>query len=215
MLYLTISIVVGPDHLAAVLPASVGKHAKSGIKVGAIWGLGHGISAMLIGGIVCALKDKFGSYIFNHLEKFSQYSEYAVSLSLIAIGGLGLYENLREGSSHPDEMNSSDSLSKSTGSFDNRALFINGLLHGLSWDGATTLAPALAMPTLRSAIAYLLAYSIGTISVMSIASGVVGEASTRLGKLSKDPNLPKKMSTVSSAIAMLFGITYLLKIWMG
>lgn len=41
--------VSGPDHLAALLPRIMGQKWHNSMRIGAMWGLGHGFSAMAIG----------------------------------------------------------------------------------------------------------------------------------------------------------------------
>jgi len=47
----------GPDHLVSLLPRIMGQRWYKSIRVGAIWGMGHGISAMIIGGAAYGLKN--------------------------------------------------------------------------------------------------------------------------------------------------------------
>lgn len=46
----------GPDHLAAVLPRCIGKRWWVSSRVGALWAVGHGVSASIIGLIAFLLK---------------------------------------------------------------------------------------------------------------------------------------------------------------
>jgi hypothetical protein len=84
--------ITGPDHIAALLPSSVGQSAQSGLRIGAIWGLGHGISAMILGLAAFYLKGQIGGS-FSFLEKLSSFAELAVGLSLLLIGGMGARES--------------------------------------------------------------------------------------------------------------------------
>jgi hypothetical protein len=51
---------------------------------------------------------------------------------------------------YPMTMHSQEASSK--------AVFLNGLLHGFSWDGTPTLAPALAFPNWGSVLLFLVSY---------------------------------------------------------
>jgi hypothetical protein len=194
--------VTGPDHIAALLPSSVGQRWYTGMRIGAAWGLGHGFSATLLGSIAFLLKDKISSQ-FVFIEKLSSVAESAVGVSLLLIGALGIKEVVY------DKNNGEESTSSLASLKSNSAIFTNGILHGFSWDGAPSLAPALTLTSWRSAMVFLLSYCFGTMMAMSITAGAVGEGSIRLGEATKNPDLPKKMSIVSSAIAILIGIFWI------
>ena len=49
-----------------------------------------------------------------------------------------------------------------------------------------------------------------SMATMSFTAGMVGEGSIRLGQAINSPDLPKKMSFVSSLIAIIIGMYYLL-----
>jgi len=85
------------------------------------------------------------------------------------------------------------------------AVVLNGFLHGFSWDGTPSLAPALALPDLPSVLMFLLAYCGGTMLSMSAAAIIIGEGSLAVGEKLHRPDLPQKMSLVSSALAFAVG----------
>jgi hypothetical protein len=198
--------VTGPDHLAALLPPSVGKSGKKGLKVGAIWGLGHGISATALGMMGFLLKDRIAKFTstFKVFNKLSVVAESAVGLSLLAIGLLGVKENLEARNEISDVDGESGKSLKS-----NKAIFANGFLHGFSWDGAPSLAPAIAMATWRSVVCFLLSYCIGTVITMSLAAAAVGESSVRLGKAVDSPKFTNNLSLGSSGVAILVGVYWI------
>eukprot|EP00428_Durinskia_dybowskii_P063323 CAMPEP_0170373012 /NCGR_PEP_ID=MMETSP0117_2-20130122/9852_1 /TAXON_ID=400756 /ORGANISM="Durinskia baltica, Strain CSIRO CS-38" /LENGTH=317 /DNA_ID=CAMNT_0010627895 /DNA_START=75 /DNA_END=1028 /DNA_ORIENTATION=- len=210
----------GPDHLAALLPSSVGQSGLTGLKIGALWGIGHGVSATILGLSVYLVKGQFTER-FVVLEKLTSAAESIVGLSILFIGLMGVKESLEGDSSSNHSHNNSiatseasmlsgsdsgDGLTLVKGRRSYKAVFANGLLHGVSWDGAPSLAPAIAMTSMRGALSFLLAYSLGTIVTMSVAAGVVAELSMRAGKISNDPDLPRKLSLVSSMLAVLLGL---------
>lgn len=198
--------ITGPDHLAAVLPSSIGHRGWYGIKLGAIWGLGHGLSAATIGSIAFIIKGRFKSK-FGFIEKLSSFAESAVGFSLLAIGIIGLKENIEL-----FRADATDSLSSRPLKVVNVwSVFANGILHGFSWDGAPSIAPALAMATWKSASIFLMSYSLGTMVLMSLVAGIVSEGSMRLGKVFKTPALTLGMSLVSSVAAMLIGIYWIIQ----
>jgi hypothetical protein len=135
--------------------------------------------------------------------------ENAVGISLVLIGLLGVKESLESDHYHPDASLNEIQEKKS---MRNRAIFANGVLHGFSWDGAPSIAPALAISTWQAAVYFLLAYSLGTVLAMSISASAIGALSSKISKLgnfSKSPDFPKKISLYSSMLATVIGIYWI------
>ena len=199
---------LGPDHLAAIIPNSMGKSGWYGAQLGAVWGLGHGVSACILGFVAFFLKGKISGK-FHFLDKLSSVAEVAVGLSLVGIGLLGIKESNEIEEIHPTgESLQTNTAKKGSGL---AAIFANGLLHGFSWDGAPSLAPAIAMSSWRAATTFLGAYSLGTVVAMSVSAGLIGTLSSKLGELSNQPDLPKKLSIFSSMFAVVIGIYWIIQ----
>ena len=212
VLFLTIS---GPDHLAALLPRCCGQRWYRAGRIGALWGMGHGVSATIIGIFAFWLKNhmKNVSRLQGMFSYASSAAEIAVGLSLVVIGLLGI----REAREWEAEIEGVQPQSLSAAAADagiktapNRAVMFNGLLHGFSWDGAPSLAPALAVATWRGNIAFLMAYALGTMSAMAFTTTRIGEGTRRAGQVFNRPDIPQKLSFGSSVVAILIGI-----IWCG
>ena len=92
-----------------------------------------------------------------------------------------------------------------------RAVFLNGMLHGFSWDGAPSLAPALACTTWRGVLWFLVAYCSGTMLAMSATTAIIGEGTSRVSEALDAPDIPKKLSIVSSFIAIAIGALWMVK----
>lgn len=97
------------------------------------------------------------------------WTEGLVGVSLIAIGLLGLKESVFDyegpldvadggGGGAPQSVGAAGVAARGG----KRAIFLNGVLHGFSWDGAPSLAPALALSSWSSVLWFLLAYCSGT-----------------------------------------------------
>jgi len=226
--------IAGPDHLAALIPRCCGLPWYRAARVGAVWGLGHGLSATLVG--LSFFAAKRGIRLLPGMpgeggalaafRRFGDVMELAIGFSLIVIGLLGIKE-AREWEPPPQEppsdgVGTPQSLSaavapsyKTTNMAVNphpakRAVAFNGFLHGFSWDGAPSLAPAVAFATWRGSLAFLLSYALGTIAAMTFATTLIGEGTRRAaGKLDR-PDLPRVLSVASSFLALLVGV-----IWCG
>ena len=172
---------------------------------------------------------------FDLLHHAGSLMELAIGISLVVIGLLGIKE-AREWHAPPtpaeidesDESKNNDdvvrpmSLSSAAVVFDalgdpretkrirtpKRAVLLNGILHGFSWDGAPSLAPAVAISTFRGSLTFLLSYALGTVFAMAAATTVIGEGTRRAaGKLDR-PNLPRDLSVGSSALAIIVGVVW-------
>lgn len=164
----------GPDHLAAVAPLALseksagkaGRFRVEGLASGLQWGVGHTAGVLLIAALLLFLKEQLP------LDTISAYSERIVGLSLIAIGGWGLWgARVRrcggarvQGHSH------------------SRASFAIGTIHGLA--GSSHLfgvLPALAFSARVDSILYLGGFGIGAIAGMSAFATGMGLLSARPG----------------------------------
>lgn len=141
-------------------------------------------------------------------------TEVAVGSSLIVIGVMGIRE-AREWRVETVPHKSLSAASVQVVEEDNpkysaqkRAVLFNGLLHGFSWDGAPSLAPSLAVATWSGNLTFLSAYAAGTIGAMMIATSLVGEGTRRAGQMFKQPDIPKKLSFVSSSMAIFLGVIW-------
>ena len=213
----------GPDHLAALLPKCVGKKWYKAGRIGALWGMGHGVSATILGLTAFGLKNQVANMpqVKGMLIGASSAMEVAVGASLIFIGLLGIkearafkqeedeHEHEHEHEEEQTEGSSSSSSFKVTDESEKaqkRAVVFNGILHGFSWDGAPSLAPALAVATWRGSISFLLAYGLGTVGAMTIATTLIGESTRRAGEIFHTPDLPQKLGLASSFLAMAVGV---------
>jgi len=87
-----------------------------------------------------------------------------------------------------------------------KAVFLNGLLHGFSWDGTPTLAPALAFDSWLPVMTFLFSYGLGTVVSMSTATSLIGEGTVKVGQALDKPTFPKKLAQGSSVVAILIGL---------
>lgn len=208
--------IAGPDHLAALLPKCCGQRWFRAGRIGALWGMGHGVSATILGLTAFGLKNRISniSGIKGLLHGASSVMELAVGASLILIGLLGI----KEAREWEHELETATPQSLSAAAIDSstvrsttqtesqkRAVVINGILHGFSWDGAPSLAPALAVATWKGSISFLLAYAIGTMGAMTLATTLIGESTRRAGEIFDRPDIPQKLSFASSILALLVG----------
>jgi hypothetical protein len=89
-----------------------------------------------------------------------------------------------------------------------RAILLNGILHGFSWDGAPSLAPALALMTWSHTITFLSSYALGTTITMAFVTALIGEGTRQASQIFQRPDLPQKFSFASSILAISIGIVW-------
>ena len=216
----------GPDHLAAILPFILGHRWYRAAYFGAIWGLGHGLSASFLGILGFQVKDTFLGY--NILPQLTNLADYAVGVTLIIIGIMGVHEAQQlvscEGSKKSTISNDSSikvTENRRIKSFENgdieseensqlgqvsgqgylssiaisMAIFANGCLLGMSWDGLPSLAPALALYSWEHLFAFLAAYCLGTVLTIATAAGCVGESTRWLSTITS-VDLPRRLALI-------------------
>ena len=209
--------VTGPDHLAALLPRCCGQRWYKAGRVGALWGMGHGVSATLLGVVAFFFKNtmhsRMGGGGSKVLTSLGQMTELAVGLSLLLIGAMGLKEarEWKEEIASPPPQSLSAAAASDPGALktaQKRAVIFNGILHGFSWDGAPSLAPAIAVATWSGNLAFLSAYALGTMSTMAIVTTLIGEGTRQAGQVFQRPDIPQKLSFFSSILAMGIGVLW-------
>lgn len=183
--------------------------------------MGHGLSASILGVLAFGLKAQVQKApgVQSVLAGASSVMEIAVGLSLILIGVMGIREAREWEEEMPTPINNTANSLSAAASPDagvahkdaqKRAVLFNGLLHGFSWDGAPSLAPALAVATWGGNLAFLSAYATGTMVAMALTTTLIGEGTRRAGQVFNRPDIPQKLSFFSSLLAIAIGT-----IWCG
>lgn len=175
--------------------------------------MGHGVSATLLGVVAFAAKSTVHTRLGGSnrwLTSLGQMTELAVGVSLLLIGAMGMKEarEWEEEIESPQPQSLSAAAASNPGGFktaQKRAVIFNGILHGFSWDGAPSLAPAIAVSSWSGNLAFLSAYALGTMSTMALATLLIGEGTRRAGEVFHRPDIPQKLSLFSSILAMGIG----------
>ena len=182
------------DHLVAVSTiVSERKGVLSSSIVGALWGLGHTISLLIVGIGVIAL----------HLQipdRLALAMEFAVALMLIGLGINVLYKLLRGGNihahvhthehfshAHPhvhelhEHSPAHHSLpftllpkSIATHLYKGKKSMLIGMVHGLAGSAALMLIVLATIPSAGLALAYIGIFGIGSIGGMMVMSALIG-----------------------------------------
>jgi high-affinity nickel-transport protein len=148
------------DHVVAVSTiVSQQRTLRAAAPIGVLWGLGHTLTLLLVGGAIVL----FGIVVPPHV---GLALELAVAVMLVLLGAFGVRGALREerssGSSHGDP---SEGLPPRSAPRSWRPLVV-GVVHGVAGSAAVALLVLGAIHDATWAIGYLLVFGAGTVAGM-------------------------------------------------
>lgn len=170
-----------PDHIVAVTTIvsrehSVGKAAG----IGVLWGIGHTITLLLVGGAIIAFKIVVDARVGLSLE-------LCVAIMLIVLGVLNLFDTR---------------ASARTASFSRP--FLVGVVHGLAGSAAAALLIVPLIDDPRWAAVYLLTFGLGTIAGMTVITLSIAAPSALAA--AHMPSLQRSLRVASGAVSLVFGL---------
>ncbi len=196
-----------PDHLAAVSAlAAEERGSKSGLKLGALWGVGHSSTLLLVAGTLALLEAQMP-------PRLTDAFELAVAVVLLSLGVRAMRRSLEEGRvgpfrahRHPGLVHAHAAPSEHVHVFrwtlGTRSLWV-GALHGLAGSGAMT---ALVLAEVKSGAERLTAlalFGLGSVLGMALLTGVLG---VPLARLAKSPRLAALALGVVGLLSSSFGL---------
>ena len=141
------------DHIAAVTTSVTQERTvRHAARLGALWGIGHSITILLVGGALIAFRLVVPPRVGLGLE-------FGVALMLIGLG----FANLR-----PRGGDASAPAPTST-----RRPIIIGIVHGLAGSAAVTILALSAIRETWQAVAYLAVFGLGTIAGMMLVTALI------------------------------------------
>jgi len=213
---LLLGLVVGlrhafePDHLTAVATlATETRDARKGAALGALWGLGHTLSLIIVGIILIALGEV--------LARLAASFELAVSGVLIALGiralvkawrqgQVGAVRAHRHGGAAHVHLGPDAHVHVGSWTLAWRPLAV-GLVHGLAGSGALTALVFAKLPTAAERIGYIAVFGLGSIVGMAAASAVVGLSLRSLQRSQRG------LMVVAGALSIVLGVAWSLPLW--
>ena len=202
-----IHVVSGADHLIAMAPSAI-TNPKIALRNSISWGLGHSTGVIFLAFLAIFIKD------ITPLDKFSNFAEFLVGISLLIIGAFALKNSLNLNiHSHSHQH---DGVAHHHLHFHNKdqkkhnkhshALTGLGLLHGMA-GGSHFLAvlPALALP-IPNAFAYLISYLIGSLVSMSLFTCLISVATLNAGQ-----KFIKKLIAFAGGLSFSMGLFWVQK----
>lgn len=170
-----------PDHIVAVTTIvtrerSVAKAAG----IGAVWGIGHTITLLVVGGAIIGFKVAMNARLGLSLE-------LCVAIMLIVLGLLNLF-NVRA----------------RTSDISAARPFLVGVVHGLAGSAGAALLIVPLIDDPRWAVLYLLTFGLGTIVGMGLITLTIAFPS--LLAAAHLPNFQRSLRLASGAVSLVFGL---------
>ncbi len=136
-----------PDHIVAVTTiVSRERSVAKAAGIGVLWGVGHTITLLLVGGAIIAFKIVFDARLGLSME-------LCVAIMLIVLGVLNLF----------------DVRTNAGGTSTSRPFFV-GVVHGLAGSAVAALLIVPLIDDPRWAALYLLTFGLGTIVGMTLVT---------------------------------------------
>lgn len=192
-----------PDHLAAIgVFVSRRPHWRRALAIGARWGVGHSAVILTVGGALVLTGWRFPAAMAPWVERL-------VGLTLIAVGTAALVRALRvHGHRHDHDGVAHWHFHSHRRSEDHdhvhQAALGMGMLHGLAGTGALVIALPLAVTeSAPLALAFLLAFGVGTIIAMAAFGVMAGWAIRGAGH--RSPRLVRATASVAALTSVVVG----------
>lgn len=170
-----------PDHVVAVTTiVSQERSLARAAGVGALWGLGHTLTILVVGGAIVLFELAF-------TPRLGLSMEFTVAVMLVVLGCLNLFD-VRPAPSRLTRM---------------RPLLV-GIVHGLAGSAGATL---LVLPLIREprwAAAYLLVFGLGTIAGMALMTLAIAAPSALAA--ARVAGLQRWVRVASGTLSVCFGL---------
>ena len=170
-----------PDHVVAVTTiVSRERSVAKAAGIGAVWGLGHTITLLIVGGAIIAFKIGLDARLGLSLE-------LCVAIMLIVLGVLNLF-NVRA----------------NTRGLNATRPFLVGVVHGLAGSAGAALLIVPLVDDPRWAALYLLTFGLGTVVGMALITLTI--AFPTLLATAHLPSFQRTLRLASGAVSLVFGL---------
>lgn len=185
-----------PDHVLAVTTIVAHQRKLYGATlVGAIWGAGHTVTVLLVGGAIIV----FGVVIPPRL---GLTLELAVALMLVVLGSLNLSGFMKK----VDQLAHAE-VASAAARGGPRSRFLRplaiGLVHGLAGSAAVALLVLGTVHDAVAGVAYLALFCVGTVAGMAVMTSALAIPFVALGK---SVDLQRRLTQATGAMSILFGL---------
>jgi hypothetical protein len=192
-----------PDHLAAVSTLLTDPHNAGGPRrsalLGAVWGLGHSVALLVVGGLLLCLRLQMPGRIADGCELL-------VAAMLLALGMRSLrraYLCARE-QQHAHAGPATPHVHAGMWRTARRPFGV-GLVHGLAGSGALTALALASMPSVLTGLVYMSLFGLGSVIGMALLTGVGG---LPLRRLQSVPTLRAALGAAAGLMSVVLGVMW-------
>ena len=217
------------DHVVAV-STIVGENRNiwRGVWIGAVWGLGHTTTLMVLGVIILAFRGLLEGY-----ESIAPLLEFGVGVMMVLLGGqvfwnlargrLHVHEHSHDATHHvhvhathdpaesPDVESGHGFLHLGRPFFRVKSYTI-GIVHGLAGSAAVMLILLQTLPSFWAGVAYLVLFGVGTILSMALVTVLLG---IPFALASNVATISRVVSGVAGFASIAFGAALMSDIALG
>jgi len=192
-----------PDHLTAVSTLVSESHSpRQGVLLGALWGLGHTISLVVVGVLLAVIGATLPARIGVAFE-------LCVAAMLLLLGARAIVIAMRAPESMHAHLHAPFHVHGSIVSLRRdrrrwRPLAV-GLVHGLAGSGALTALVFAQLPTTAARIIYMTLFGVGSMFGMAIASGLAGAA---LQFAARSASIRQKIGLATGILSIVVGLLW-------
>jgi ABC-type nickel/cobalt efflux system permease component RcnA len=209
------------DHVVAV--STIVSQERSLLRsalVGLLWGVGHTIALVVVGGVVLALRVAVP-------EQVERWLEFGVALMIIGLGAsallrarssrradVHLHRHRHDGVSHV-HLHFHERGTEHTGAVSSHSHVVSrlgfkpllvGAMHGLAGSAALTLLVLTQVNSTALGLAYLAVFGVGSIAGMLLMSALVGLPFALSAR--RFSGVHYGLQTVAGALSIAFGLWY-------
>ncbi len=169
-----------PDHVAAMMTIVSGERSFArASRVGALWGIGHSLPILLLGGAIVVFR-------LTIPPRHGRAGERLGAVMLLVLGALTLGRH-----SHPPN----DTVARPV---------MVGLVHGLAGSAFVAMLVLTAAPSILVGMTYLALFGLGTIAGMAlITAGIAAPAALTPARF---PGAPRYLRLASGLASIAFGL---------
>ena len=203
----SLHILSAPDHLAVLSPISA-EMASRGGRAGSYWGLVHGVSVVVIGGLLLLLRSLFDGPIS------ATWAGFMVGLLLMGVGFWQMYRATRlEAHDHPhvhlQVSHEHIHVHREESQVHDHSAGAVAISHGALGPGNIgAVIPAVALPVTQAVI-YLVTYLVSVVVVMAVFGYWLGHSRRR----GDGPGWLTRAMSAAALATVVVGVTWLFGSW--
>jgi hypothetical protein len=198
-----------PDHVAAVSTMLAGqKTARSSMFFAAVWGVGHALMLVGVGGVFFLLRQQMPGGV-------ARWFELAVAAMLVGLGVRALRDSVEAGRSgrpiahrHGATIHThgaaNEHLHVRRWALARRPLAV-GLVHGLAGSGALTAFVASSFRSPMTGLTFMALYGVGAMIGMALLAGALG---VPLARAMRSPLGPPVTLAAAGALSLGLGFVW-------